>query len=350
MEKVSAINLKKSESMLVTWDIGRRCNFDCSYCESTRHNTYSPPTAYENLIQTFDFIKKYTDLYNRTVNLSFTGGEPTVNPRFWDLVNHVKTNSNIEVSLTSNGTWHEKHHQFILDNFVGVTVSWHTEGPTVSKQRAIKNAVELHRAGLWTTVNVMLHTDRWQESVDTYCYLKEQGVKAYPVMIGDGVQERTDWFEDTEGVLRRTSHSYTPEQIEWFWKEKGISKETSDKILSGTNVGRGCCGGRCLTGKVGNEWKPVSLVDNHFKDWFCKVNYYFLHIEEHTRNVFHHQTCQATFTGRGPIGSLDNTESILADVERYLADPKPIICPNERCGCGTCVPKAKEYVDYLLLT
>jgi organic radical activating enzyme len=350
MEKVSAINLTKTESMLVTWDIGRRCNFDCSYCESTRHNTYSLPTAYESLVETFNFIKKYTNLYQKTVNLSFTGGEPTVNSRFWDLVNHVKTNSNFEVSLTSNGTWPEKYQQFILNNFVGVTVSWHSEGPEVSKQRAIKNAVELHRAGLWTTVNVMLHTDRWQESVDTYNYLKQQGVKTFPVIIGDGVRERTDWFKDTEGVLRRTSHFYTPEQIEWFWKEKGIVKETGDKILSGTNLGRGCCGGRCLTGKVDNEWKSVSLVDNHFKDWFCKVNYYFLHIEEHTRNVFHHQTCQATFTGRGPIGSLDDTESILVNVEKYLANPKPIICPNERCGCGTCVPKAKEYVDYLLLT
>lgn len=350
MEKVSAINLEKSESMLVTWDIGRRCNFDCSYCESTRHNTYSPPTAYENLLNSFEFIKKYTNLYNRSVNLSFTGGEPTVNPRFWDLVKHIKENSNFEISLTSNGTWHEKHHQFILDNFVGVTVSWHSEGPSVSKNRAVKNAIDLHRAGLWTTVNVMMHTDNWLECVKVYNYLKEQGVKTFPVLIGDGVQERTDWFEDTEGVLRRTSHSYSQEQIAWFWKEKGIQKEASDKIMSGTTVGRGCCGGRCLKGKIGNEWKSVSLVDNHFKDWYCKVNYYFLHVEEHTRNVYHHQTCQATFTGRGPIGNLDQANDILSNVEKYIKNPQPIRCPNERCGCGTCVPKAQDYFDYVLLT
>lgn len=346
MDTVTAINLGRSEKMLVSWDIGRRCNFDCTYCESTRHNTYSAPTAIEKLQSSFLFIKQYTDLYNREVNLSFTGGEPTVNPKFWELVEYIKQNSNFEVSLTSNGTWHPKHNQFIIDNFVGVTVSWHSEGSQLSKDRAIENILTLHRAGKWTTVNVMMHVDNWTEAVETYTYLKNQGITAYPVLIGDGNLGITEWFTDNEGIRRRTSHAYTKEQIEWFWKEKQVSKELQQKIASGNSVGRSCCGGRCVTGKVNDAWKPVNLVDNHFKNWLCSVNYYFLHIEEHTGNVFHHQTCQATFSGRGPIGNLGNVSEILENTKQYLENPKPIVCPNNRCGCGMCVPKAKQWEDF----
>lgn len=346
MEAVTAINLINTEKMLVSWDIGRRCNFDCTYCESTRHNTYSPPTDLVQLKNTFSFIKSYSNLYNRQVNLSFTGGEPTVNPNFWNLVHYVKENSNFEVSLTSNGTWHKKYLQHIINSMVGVTVSWHSEGPDLSKKRAIENILELHQSNVWTTVNVMMHVDHWNEAVDTYNYLKSNGVTAFPVLIGDGNLGFTNWFKDNDGVWRRTSHLYSNDQIEWFWKEKRIDKKVQEKILSGNSVGRSCCGGRCLKGKTDDTWKSINLVDNHFKGWYCSVNYYFLHIEEHTRKVFHHQTCQATFDGKGPIGSLDNTREILKNTKEYLTNPTPIICPNQRCGCGMCVPKAKHWEDF----
>jgi organic radical activating enzyme len=346
MEKVTAINLKSPEPFMITWDIGRRCNFDCTYCESSRHNTYSPPTDITSLIDTFRFIQQYVNLYNfKEVNISFTGGEPTVNPNFWNLITHIKENSNYGIGLTTNGTWHPKHTDFILENCNGVTVSWHAEADEQLRERAIENAIRLHKAGLWVSVNVMLHTDYWNQCVDAYNRLTDAGVNAIPTPLGDGTQDRTEWFKDDEGVWRRTGQKYTPEQYKWFWKVKGISTEKAEKILSGADLGRSCCGGRCLTGKT-DSWKPVTHVDNHFKDWFCSVNYYFLHIEEHTRQIFHHQTCQATFTGKGPIGSLDNINEVLKNTETYLKEPKPIVCPNQRCGCGMCVPKAKHWEDF----
>lgn len=350
MEKVNAINLVKPEPFMVTWDIGRRCNFDCTYCESTRHNTYSPPTDYNKLISTFKFIQEYTTTYGfKEVNINFTGGEPTVNPRFWDLILHIKSNSNFGVGITTNGSWHPKHTDFILKNCNGVTISWHTEADKMLRERAIQNAVALHNAGLWVSVNVMLHTNYWDIAVDAYNRLTDAGVNAIPTPLGDGIQERTDWFKDSEGVMRRTGHQYTPEQYAWYWNTRGISKEIGDSILAGSSLGRSCCGGRCLVGKT-DSWKPVGHVDNHFKGWFCKVNYYFMHIEEHTGSVYHHQTCQATFTGRGPIGNLNNTKNIIDNVKSYLKNPTPIVCPNERCGCGMCVPKAKDFLDYISLT
>ena len=233
--------------------------------------------------------------------------------------------------------------------FDGVTISYHTEGPSHLKERAIKNILALADSGIWLQVNVMLHVDNWQEGVDLCYMLKEKGIRHNPRPIGDGNIERKGWFIDSDGSQRRTSHTYTPEQKEWFWNYSGISKK-SESESEGTDLGRSCCGGRCLQGKVDDVWQPVKLVNTEFKDWYCTVDWFFLHIEQSTKSVYHHQTCKATHSGeRGPIGSLDDCESMISNLKDYLENPTPMICPNSRCGCGMCIPKAKDYKEFKVI-
>ena len=69
----------------VEWNLGKRCNYDCSYCESTRHNNYSRHRSFDELKLGLDFIKTYTQLLGHdVVNINFTGGEPTNNPIFFE--------------------------------------------------------------------------------------------------------------------------------------------------------------------------------------------------------------------------------------------------------------------------
>lgn len=340
--EVDAIKLTNPEPMMVTWDIGRRCNFDCTYCESTRHNTYSPPTSWNELCDTLEFVKKYTGLYDQpNSNIGFTGGEPTVNPRFWDFVEKINNETEFQVGMTSNGTWPEKHIDFIKQNFVGITLSYHAEAALFSKERTINNAILVHEAGIWNTVNVMMHADHWNECVEVHEKLKSHGIDSKPTIIGDGIVGVTDWFEDTEGVRRRTSHPYTIEQQQWYLKEKGLSIDLVERVKEGYELPRGCCGARSIQGSCNGCWNKVEAVNTNFKDWYCAVNKYFLHIDQHTGKVYHHQTCQASFSGRkGPIGRLCNPDGILNYA--YENRDRIIKCPHNRCGCGMCVPKAKS--------
>jgi hypothetical protein len=190
----------------------------------------------------------------------------------------------------------------------------------------------------------MLHTDHWDHCVAIYEKLKSYGIKTNARPIGDGIVERAAWFVDSDGSMRRTSHSYSLEQQQWFFDQMK-SKGDPQQIREGTQLGRACCGGRCMEGKVDNVWQPVNLIDTNFKDWYCSVNKYFLHIDNETELVYHHQTCQAKFEkGRGSIGSLTDTESIYSYVEQNKNNT--IICPNLRCGCGMCVPKAENKNEY----
>jgi len=220
MIKTTAINSLKKDPMMVTWDIGRRCNFDCTYCESTRHDIVSPYTPFEELKNTFEFIKNWTTIYNThrkdklKLILILPGGEPTIKPRFFGkLIEYIRADSEpYFLSLTTNGSWGKKYSEKIINNFNGVTISYHAEASENYKKRTINNILELSKTDLWLQVNVMLHVDHWQETTDVCDLLKENNIRYNPRPIGDGNQDRTGWFTDNDGSKRRTSHTYKTEQ------------------------------------------------------------------------------------------------------------------------------------------
>ena len=118
----------------------------------------------------------------------------------------------------------------------------------------------------------------------------------------------------------------------------------------GLKIGRPCCGSRtmCLS-KDGEDRKSKFVDFREFKGWHCSVNWFFMHIEQQTDSVFHHQTCQAQFgQTRGPIGKLSEGDKILAELKQYLESGimPTIICPKHTCGCGLCAPKASTKENY----
>jgi hypothetical protein len=184
-----------------------------------------------------------------------------------------------------------------------------------------------------------------------YEQLSSEGVKVKLRPIGDGAFAIKGWFIDTDGSKRRTTHEYTEQQQEWFWKQHGKDYKAV-KQNSGHDMGRQCCGNRQLCGKVDDKWQDITLINTEFKDWSCMVDWYFLHIDHETEMVYHHQTCRAKHNKQiGSIGLLSDSEQILNDTRQRLSQDKiqHIICPNTRCGCGMCVPKAKDPDEFELI-
>lgn len=352
MIKTTAV--KSNENFMVIWDTGKRCNFDCTYCSSYRHTNDSPHATLEELLKTYEFVKEWVGIYNKhntiprdSFNIDFTGGEPTANSAFWELLKHIKQdNPNISLGVTTNGSWGEKHVQLLLDHVSHATISIHFEEDKVVRDRVIKNILELKNR-MSISVNVMLHTDYWNEVLETVELLEREGVRHSLVPIGDSHNDIKGWFSDSRGIMRRTAQEYTSEQQAWFFNKKGIDPDNTEAIL-GSKMGRSCCGGRCTQGKVNGEWQTVNFINTEFENWYCMVDWYFLHIDQELGTVTHHQTCQALRGKKqGMIGYLKDSDTLLSNLENMLSKPvEPIICPNARCGCGMCVPKAQGLEDF----
>ena len=125
---------------------------------------------------------------------------------------------------------------------------------------------------------------------------------------------------------------------------------SDEKKELGLTIGRPCCGSRtmCLSNN-GKDTKTKFVDYREFKGWLCSVNWFFMHIEQQTDSVFHHQTSQAKFgQARGPIGKLSASDKILEELENHLKNGTmpTIVCPKHTCGCGLCAPKSMDKDKY----
>jgi MoaA/NifB/PqqE/SkfB family radical SAM enzyme len=275
---------------------------------------------------------------NRDFQIAFTGGEPTVNPHFIDFAIYLKDKRkeydnlfNVKLSLTTNGAMSKKICQGVIDNFDHVTVSYHCEADESLKYQVLDRIMMFGKSNIGLNVNVMLHAEHFQECINVCNMLKDNNIKFIPRVIGD-----------EPGSLSARSHQYTDEQKQWF---KDYWKTDSQPI-----IGRPCCGGRSMQVTEGENVQVVKFLKNRqFENWHCSVNWFFLHLEQHTDKVYHHQTCQATFEGRGHIGTISEGDKIIDSLKEKLAtkDMPIIVCPNTFCGCGLCTPKSNDR-NYLI--
>ena len=125
MESVASyFRFNSTGAFSVDWYIGKRCNFDCSYCVEYLHDYTSPHVPYENMTKLVDLIhEKHKD----NVLWSLTGGEPTIHPKFLDLCKYIKNKGSQYTSVTTNGSRTLDYHKQLFEYVDGITMSFHFE-------------------------------------------------------------------------------------------------------------------------------------------------------------------------------------------------------------------------------
>jgi MoaA/NifB/PqqE/SkfB family radical SAM enzyme len=361
-----AINDKKENKLMVIWDLGRRCTYSCSYCPPHRKNNWSPVASLDELIKTADSLDKYSNIYNQyrktpfKTACSFTGGEPTINPAFFDFLIYLQQHyPHWKRTLTTNGFYSERKLRLVMNNTQFTTLSYHCESTDDQKFRVRDNIRIMHEEKYGFKVNVMFHeNDKYfNECVDLCKWFDELGIEYTPRIIGDeGTVKR--------GLQDKTVHTYTEKQLEWFkefWNlkkdkkkitalENTLSletKEKSQKKIVGQTIGRPCCGGREMEILEDDSWNKTKFVtDNNFQGWNCMINWYFLYIHQEIDKIWHHQTCQVNLNGEvAPISTVRDFDKYCENLETEILEKGsiPLIrCPKTYCGCGLCAPKAKR--------
>ena len=373
----TAINLLDGDNLTVTWDVGRRCNYDCTYCPPHRHDNFSPHANLETLKKTGRFIFDYANLMmpykkNKGININFTGGEPTNNPNFLEFGEWLqqtwredyKDDYRLNLTITSNGAFGKKMADSVCENYGFMTISYHAEAHSSLKKQVVNNIYYLTEKGFPIKINVMFHAEYWDECKELCMRFERDGIGYVPRMIGE--------HEDSKNSY---AHKYTEEQLQWmkdYWADKNaalnkdktteeaeaevgheagaVQVEKTEEKKFARQLGRPCCGSRTMEtcGTDGCWSKSTFLEFAKFRNWQCSVNWFFLHIEQQTDTIWHHQTCQARFDGtRGPIGSISECDKIIEEFRTNIENKTmPIITcplgPGKHCGCGMCTPKSIE--------
>ena len=284
-------------SIKVEWNIGKRCNYDCSYCPSSIHDNFSPhlDIAVAKLV-----IDKLASL-GKPIRLSFTGGEPCVHPNFEEILDYARR-KNFWISVTTNGTrkdtWYavQPVHQWVF--------SLHFE---YDWQRVLETILNVNNKWHKDTllVNVMAHHDKMDEVKEAVTILEIQEV-SHNV-------RRIRWTEGDHDLFDDMRYNLT--DLEWILKYPSTVK---------TNV-------------VINEElhyhanDVIKLHLNKYKDWTCNAGLESLMIN--WDGEVHRATCRVG-------GSLGNIYE-----DTFVAPSDPVICTRDWCTCAADIPITKINED-----
>lgn len=135
IKDITAVKFTHAVPKQILWDIGRQCNYNCSYCWPDVHNTTDPHKSLDTLIKTADYaIDNWSN--GHQIRWYFGGGEPTLNPDFEPFIQYLSS-KNQWTMLVSNGSQGPKYWEKNCDNYSILIFSAHFE--FMKKELFMKN-------------------------------------------------------------------------------------------------------------------------------------------------------------------------------------------------------------------
>jgi MoaA/NifB/PqqE/SkfB family radical SAM enzyme len=285
------------DSIKVEWNLGKRCNYDCTYCPSAIHDNYSPHTDIKILKITID---KLTTL-DKSIRLSFTGGEPCVHPEFEELVRYAKDSGISWISVTTNGTRPYKFYSNLpVDQYV---FSIHLEYDWQRVFNTVESVVS--RSNIKVIAQIMAHHDHMTTAkiLRSKCLSKE-----IPSTV-----RRIRWTEGDHNLFN--DMRYNSSDLEWI--------KSQDSTVSGNCV--------IDNNQIIHSNDVIKLHLNKYRDWTCNAGIESLMIN--WDGEVHRATCRVG-------GSLGNIYQ-----GSFIAPNQPVKCTRDWCTCAADIPLTKTKDD-----
>ena len=142
--------------LTINWNLTKRCNYDCSYCNSFTHDAVSPFVDMDNIAVLLNTCEQWCKP-DRKIKWCITGGEPFLDPNFITVLDMLAGQSFTEqINTISNGSLPlEKYLQ--ASKFVaGITFSLHFERSESELNKILKTIIQVkQQTAILVSVNVM---------------------------------------------------------------------------------------------------------------------------------------------------------------------------------------------------
>lgn len=288
------------DTIKVEWNLGKRCNYNCTYCPDAIHDNYSMHTHIHILESAVDRLCEI----GKPVRISLTGGEPCVHPDIEDLLDYFKRKSISWVNLTTNGT--RGHHWYLKNEIYlnHLVFSLHFEHDW---QRVVKTILKFYDCTERDFfVNLMAHHNHMDDVRSTATKFKELGIK-YAV-------RRIRWTEGDQNVF--DDLRYDGKDLEWVLKQEATAHSN------------------CIVDKDRSSVKHIHASDviklhlNQFRGWNCNIGLESLMIN--WDGEVHRATCRVG----GTLGNIYQGT--------FVVPKEPVVCTRDWCTCAADIPITKQ--------
>jgi MoaA/NifB/PqqE/SkfB family radical SAM enzyme len=274
--KLTYFDKSKEDWFLVSWTLGNKCNYRCSYCPTFLHDGSA---GWPDWGTVKDFVDNFI-LPGKEICFRISGGEPTYWKHFPELAKLVKERGNIFSYLT-NGSQTVEYYQQLSKYTDGMILSYHPEYTKLDHFIDILQNVP----GL-KGVNVMITPENFDNMfvVAETLYNASPDVAIWPKIvldkqIGSFTNEPGEFSTEQLRVLKnwkflRTLKDQKLHRGKLLLNDQEIS--ANELVISKKNDHRGwhCWGG--LHGIAIDHWGDVYRSDCQYGDKLGNISQYVL--------------------------------------------------------------------------
>lgn len=317
----------------VEWNLGKRCNFNCSYCSKDTHDNFSIFPEWKFLKQTVDTL---ASVKSKKIRVSLTGGEPTLCKDFIRLISYMKEQGISYVSITTNGALGLKYFSEAIEYLDNIVFSFHFE--YYRREKVLENILATHRRYQEINaasgrpqkrmhVHLMMLPGFFEEAEEVMQFLAREKIMYVIRSIRPTYQKGEGGsFEmvrpfQTPGVVKTKGNQgadyssdsgyYSSKEEDWLMSSMGKSNFPNVRtILEGDN-------NSCSVVEE-NVNSYISNKENQYNGWTCFSGIQSLWI--------------------GPTGEVFNAncrQRRLGSIEEGFSMPKdPVLCGRMFCTCA----------------
>lgn len=330
----------------IEWHIGLFCNHNCSYCTEESHSNKQDFLDYDKFKRGVQNLKAKID--TEKIRIEFTGGEPTLHPRFLDMLKYVKESGITKVSFTTNGHKTFEYYKVCIDLIDSITFSYHMEYNDFKPEMIIglQNYINGKKRKRWLKVHIMFLPTTLIKVKQIKHIFKENNIRYVVRRVRPSYQKNhpsNEYWKDgtlkkgvfvkpydnkTISVLLKTENSgtdhsegdgvyYNDEEIKFMQNETRFNFENliihySDVTSEKSNINE-------ITGKKLNR----------FRGWKCWAGIQAMRIG----------IDGAVTVGKCEIPSLGNV------FDKFKIPTQPSICKNDWCCSATNINTSKIKSD-----
>lgn len=142
----------------IEWFVGRRCNYDCSYCSPHVHDAVSPWLDVDLARDMISRLHDHCQQQSTSSRWVLTGGEPFIDPGFLPVLQHLRHHSTVmQVNTTTNGSLPTDVYVAAAHCLTSLTFSLHFERSSTELQHVIDAMLAVRdRTSCSVTATVML--------------------------------------------------------------------------------------------------------------------------------------------------------------------------------------------------
>ena len=308
--RVEHASKKYKQWVRIEWNMGRRCNFDCSYCGADLHDNKSKHLPFEKFD---DAVRTMREFYaDKQIRMSLTGGEPFVHPRILDILKLFPKYGVDEVSTITNGSLPLKKYQTALEYIDNLIFSWHFEFLRVDHMKHVLS--NLNRKQV--KVHLMYLPGQLEEIKGVVDWLNDNNVKFNVRRI------RPMTNLQTGEVNKPYSSGMKFAGIQYGGAENYYSQEELDYLKTFNKAGTAELNCELFTKQ--EQWLDnVNTLTknkwNTFKRWKCMAGIETLMIDN-DGSVY-----RATCKQGGVLGNIETG---------FTLEEDPVLCMKQWCNCA----------------